>query len=389
MKAFSKASALFLTMVLLFTACSSDDSNIPNQTKDFTITIRANDGSKTIEDFSNFTYELYNQNSSKKLTGKLNTKGEVELSLEVGNYDIKLEDHEIGFGLKSNVSINKDQIIIVDIELIKQTLDGLVISELFTAGEGAEDEYGEYVELGDQYVVIYNNSNQTKYLDGVSFAITEHWNKFPYNNTTQEVMANNEILAALIYTFPGSGKEYPIAPGEEKVFARSAKDFSEGGKNKNAADLSGVDFEAVLGSNDTDNPKVANVIINGTTHADMLGYGVGYAPAFLFKQEGDLKEFLTQNMINIESMYGPKSAFKIPVDIIIDGVETGQVGQMKYKSLLNQVDRGYIAVSDTGTREVYTRKVKQEKEGRKVYADTNNSTEDFQIRVGQRNFPAK
>lgn len=231
MKSFIKKGILLFCMVA-FVSCSKDDGNTPEQSKNLSITIKAKDNSSSIEDFSNFTYELYNQSSSKKLTGKLNAKGEISLFVEVGNYDIKLEQEEVGFGLKNNISISKDQTIQVDIELVKPTVQGLIISELFTTGEGAEDEYGEYVELGDQYVVIYNNSNQIKYLDGVSFAITEHWNKFPYNNTTQEAMNNQQILAALVYTFPGTGKEYPIAPGQEKVFARSAKDFTEGEKIK-------------------------------------------------------------------------------------------------------------------------------------------------------------
>lgn len=388
MKKVFKVGMFLIGCILFITACSSDDSNSGGP-QNYNIVIQALNNSKEISDFSEFNYEVYNQNTSKKITGKLDKQGKVNLSLEVGNYDFKLEQAEVGFAAKNNVSIQKDEIISLEIELVKPTLEGLIISELFTAGEGAEDEYGEYIELGDQYVVIYNNSNQVKYLDGISYAITNHWNKFPYNEVNEKALQENCIYADLIYTFPGSGKDYPIQPGEEKVFARSAKDFSEGGKNKSAADLSGVDFEAVMPNNDTDNPNVPNVKITGTTHADLLGYGVGYAPAFLFKQEGDLAEYLNANSIVIESMFGNKTVFKITSDIIIDGVETGQVGLVKFKSLPNVVDRGFVTVTDTGTREVYVRKVKEEKNGRKVYLDTNNSSEDFEIRIGQRNFPSK
>lgn len=386
---FLKNGALLLMVILTFGACSSDDSGGDKGPQTFQIELKATDPSNSITDFSGFTYEIYNQNTSKKTTGILDKSGKTNLPLEVGNYDFKVEQVEVGFGSKLNVSIQANQVIEISIERIKPTLEGLVISELFTAGEGAEDEFGEYVELADQYVVIYNNSNQVKYLDGISYAITNHWNKFPYNEKIEKALQESSVFADLVYTFPGKGQDYPIQPGQEIVLARSAKDFSEGGTNKNAANLSGANFEIVMPSNDTDNPSVPNMLINGTTHVDLLGYGVGYAPAFLFKQEGDLTEFLTKNSEVVESMFGNKTIFKIPADLIIDGVETGQIGQVKYKSLLNGIDRGFITVTDTGTREVYVRKTKANQNDKKVYLDTNNSTEDFQIRVGQRNFPAK
>ncbi|MTG98719.1 MULTISPECIES: DUF4876 domain-containing protein [Myroides] len=389
MKNIINTSFLLICTLLFLTACSSDDSNSVEELKKFSIVVKGQDKSGTLTDYSSFTYSVYNQNTSESIKGNLDQKGLATIELQVGNYDFNLESPEIGFGFLGNVSINKSESIVIDIELVKPTYQGLIISELFTSGEGAEDEYGEYVELADQYVVIYNNSDKVKYLDGLSYGITEHWNKFPYNATTQQAMDEKSVLAAIVYTFPGTGTDYPIAPGQEVVLARSARDFSEKGKNKAAADLSGADFEIVMPSNDTDNPKVPNMIVNGTTHADMLGYGVGYSPAFLFRQQGDLKSFLSENSIVVESMYGSKPVFKIPVDIIVDGVETGQVNQVKYKSLLNEIDRGYVTVSDTGTREVYVRRIKQNQSSRKVYMDTNNSSEDFEIRVGQRNFPAK
>lgn len=384
-----KRSFLFLGVIVAFVGCSSDDSSGDTKPQTFQIEIQATDASNSIEDFAGFAYEIYNQNTSKTTKGTLDASGKASLPLEVGNYNFTVEKEEVGFGSKLNVAINSDQVVVIPIELIKQTLEGLVISELFTAGEGAEDEYGEYVELSDQYVVIHNNSNQVKYLDGVSYAITNHWNKFPYNELIEKALQENAVFADLVYTFPGTGKDYPIQPGQEMVLARSARDFSEGGTNKDAADLSGVNFEIVMPSGDTDNPNVPNMIINGTTRVDLLGYGVGYAPAFLFKQEGDLTEFLTNNSEVVEGMLGSKTIFKIPSDIIIDGVETGQVDQVRYKSLTNVVDRGFITVTDTGTREVYVRKLKTTQTDKKEYVDTNNATTDFEIKVGQRHFPAK
>lgn len=383
-----KKRAYLLGVLLALGSCSSDDSTGGTEVQTFQIEIEAKDATSSIRDFSDFTYEVYNQNTSKVLEGKLSPDGKAKVALEVGNYNFKVEQLTVGFGSKLNVAINKAQVVEIPVELIKQTLEGLVISELFTAGEGAEDEYGEYVELADQYVVIANNSNQVKYLDGISYAITNHWNKFPYNDIIAAALQENAVYADVVYTFPGNGQDYPIQPGQEIVLARSAKDFSEGGTNKMAANLSGANFEIVMPTNDTDNPKVPNMIVNGTTHTDLLGYGVGYAPAFLFKQEGNLTDFLNKNSQVVESMFGTKTIFKIGTDLIIDGVETGQVDQVKYKSLTNTVDRGFIAVTDTGTREVYVRKTSTNEGNKKVYVDTNNSTADFQIRVGQRNFPA-
>lgn len=388
MNVFFKRALYGLVAVLIFGACSKDDSS-DVETATYNLLIKAIDPEGKISDFSTFKYSVINQNTSRKLAGSLDKNGTVQLAVDLGNYDIELVADEVGFGSKKNISIKENLGIEILIEKMVPTVDGLIISELFTAGEGAEDEEGEYIELADQYVVIYNNSNQVKYLDGISYAITNHWNKFPYNNVTEEAMKEQAIFADFVYTFPGTGKDFPIQPGEEKVLVRSARDFSQKGKISNAADLSGAHFEVVLPGNDTDNPGAANMIINGAIRTDMLGYGVGYAPAFLFKQEGDLKEFLAKNAREIDDMFGTKTVFKIPMDIIIDGVETGQVGNVKFKSLLTGIDRGFIAVTDAGTREVYVRGIDANRTDRKVYRDTNNSTADFTIRVGQRNFPAK
>lgn len=383
---FLKKLSLFVSAILLFVSCSSDDSQNQVQQK-IKVVLNVEDKTGFVKDYSVLKYDIYNQDTGRNLTGNLAKSGVVTLELEVGNYDFKVENPDIGYALKPNVVVDKAMTLNLDIQLIEPSSTGLVISELFTSGYSAKDEYGQYVELGDQYVVITNNSQSVKYLDGVSYAITEHWNKFPYNTTTKDALSNNQVMAALVYTFPGTGRDYPLAPGEDIVLARSAKDFSDGGKNELAADLSGVDFEIVMPERDTDNPNAANMIINGTTHADMLGYGTGFSSAFLFKHQGNLKAFLNKNTVVVESMYGSKPAFTISEDLIIDGVETGQVSQVKYKSLLNKVDRGFITVSDTGTREVYRRKVKQINNQVKVYQDTNNSTEDFTVSVGQSSFP--
>lgn len=148
----------------------------------------------------------------------------------------------------------------------------LVISEWaftirYAAGAGTYS-FGGYLEL-------YNNGDATVYLDGV--LIADAWDishELPHLScATGAVFANDPggAWASMIAAFPGSGQQYPLAPGATAVVATDAIDHSA--LFPDLLDLSGADFE-FLGPADVDNPTVPNMLDVGTSSNS--GHGMSF-----------------------------------------------------------------------------------------------------------------
>ena len=113
-----------------------------------------------------------------------------------------------------------------------------MIKEIYFGG--CKGYYENY--QADQYITLYNNSDQTIYLDGLCVGVVD-----PGNNLESPWMAYTEMkripVNDLTWQFPGSGKEYPLAPGEETTIATNAIDHTGGEfQHANSVDLSGVDW---------------------------------------------------------------------------------------------------------------------------------------------------
>ena len=108
---------------------------------------------------------------------------------------------------------------------------GLKINEVYFHTEGPQ--------APNQYVELYNEGTNTVYLDGLIL--------------TDEAGTGIEG----IFRFPGSGTDYPVAPGEFVVIAADA-DSSDG----IAPDMGVLaDWECYAGAGDFDNPAVPNLIL--------------------------------------------------------------------------------------------------------------------------------
>ncbi len=130
-------------------------------------------------------------------------------------------------------------------------------------------QFGGFLEL-------YNNSDTTVYLDGVLIAdghakasnvpgtFSDCGLYAPYQNDPAGVWT--QWMAG----FPGTGHDFPLAPGKAVVIATDAIDhrpfFAD------ALDLRGADFE-FIGSSDVDNPAVPNMIERGVREY-FLGHGL-------------------------------------------------------------------------------------------------------------------
>jgi hypothetical protein len=169
-----------------------------------------------------------------------------------------------GDGLKHHLSGAAN----LSLALASDQRGSLVISEVFDGGATHENQY-----FWAKFAEFYNNSDTTVYLDGMLWG-----QAFGVNGssvfTCEENAPFREDPAGLwtyeFHQFPGSGTDYPAAPGEVVVVAMDAVDHSQ--VDPTLPDLSDADFE-LEGSADTDNPDVPNMPARGP-RSDPRGHGM-------------------------------------------------------------------------------------------------------------------
>jgi len=133
----------------------------------------------------------------------------------------------------------------------------LVISEVYgTAPFSSEINYDFHM-----YIEIYNNSDQTVFLDGMVLGTNIGVPNFDDGAGACEFTAAwrtdpRGLWAAAFHQFPGSGGQHPLGPGQIAVIARDAVDHSD--IDIRFPDMSNADFE-FLGPSDVDNPDVQNM----------------------------------------------------------------------------------------------------------------------------------
>ena len=148
----------------------------------------------------------------------------------------------------------------------------LVISEMFPMTWMGDQNYyfGTYIEL-------YNNADTTIYLDGKLFGrgpffqVDHPEYDQPCSLTQQWQTDSLGLWSGHVWRLPGTGRQYPLAPGEAAVMATDAVDHSV--VDSRWPDLSSARFE-FLGASDVDNPGAGNITTVGTpSSGDLFGHG--------------------------------------------------------------------------------------------------------------------
>ena len=346
--------------------------------------------------------EVRNQNTK---SFSLDANGAVTASLPMGVYNVSIE--------KNITNAQGEQVVIslrmenVNVNTVGQKIEGYVnslpanalgkdfiFSEVFFNGE---TNSGRMMHP-DQYIVLFNPTEDVLYADGVSIGVTMHISWWPKELWYDSYYPDQVPIGGFI-TIPGSGKEHPVQPGEKLVIAFTAINHSEVVNGEiaydHAVDLSGADYEIYYGpdANDVDNPSVPNVLI--TENGDSYGFFFqprGYVSPVMFRLENGLQSTVdafvnshtTLSKTHVEATETtPEGDIDIHIlavetDKIIDGIQTSDVPQdVKTRVVPEVVDRGKFLVNGCHRQELCIRK--EIKVGDKIfYQDTNNSSEDMQ-----------
>lgn len=243
----------------------------------------------------------------------------------------------------------------LNLKLIAQTSisSALVISEIYYSG--AKSIIPQYFH--DQFTELYNNSNEVLYLDSLIIADLE------YGFIDDSLFHVNHA-----YMFPGTGKDYPINPGEFIIIAQDAIDHSI--HPVNTVDLTVADFEYyVADKGDVDNANVPNMLQIHHRHGNDFLYSV-FSNAIIIIDVEDPYEY----------GYDEFNRLLLPKEGVLDGVEyRDNPAEMDKKRLDTKFDAGLTGGIPSYSSQSIERFIDRYEEGRMILMDNNNSALDFHI----------
>lgn len=286
-------------------------------------------------------------------------------------------------GSESNVSLIADGAeVVVNVDAVKEA--ALVFKEIYYTGVDPANFY-----FRDQFYEIYNNSTEVVYADGLCIAETVFANydksiiyEWPIEN------ADQYVFARVIWQLPGDGKTYPVQPGESFVIAQWATNHKAENLSKGLSpvDLTGAEFEAIEKETTfngillTDNPAInmKKVVQAGYAMPQWLTSTDG-SRYVLFKPSKPLKneDFITATNADYQG-----TAREIAISDVIDAVQAvNNESGMSVLGLPTALDAGAIWCSGSYVGESIARKIKETRpDGTKVYQDTNNTSNDFEVK---------
>lgn len=403
MKQFIKFALAALVCPVLLISCSDDESE-----KRIDITFNAIPkvaGALDVSALAGTPVVFTEVRNQETKSFNLDANGSVVVSLPMGVYNVAIE--------KAITNAQGEQVVIslrmenVNVNTAGQTIEGFVnslpasalgkdfiFSEVFFNGE---TNSGRMMHP-DQYIVLFNPTEDVLYADGVCIGVTMHLS-WQNKQLWYDSYYPEQVPIGGFITIPGSGKEHAVQPGEKLVIAFTAINHSEVVNGEiaydHAVDLSGADYEIYYGpdANDVDNPDVPNVLI--TENGDSYGFFFqprGYVSPVMFRMENGMQATIDAFVNSHTTLSKTEVAatettpageidihiLAVPTNDIIDGIQTSDVPQdVKTRVVPETVDRGKFLVNGCHRQELCIRK--EIKVGDKTfYQDTNNSLEDMQ-----------
>lgn len=383
--------AAMMATTFTVTSCSSDDFGASTtQTGVLTLSFSG----ENISSYKSLDLEIKEVNTGAVKRETINNLNSYSLPLPYGSYKITVNGAVISAGEEVSVGAMAQTDIALPVTnlniplIIKKFHEDFIIEEVFFTGIKTAD--GKNYNSG-RYFKLTNNTNSVLYADKLiigqsEFLTTEDKNPTPYN-------ANLSFPVKAVMVLPGSGTEYPVQPGDFIVIADNA--INHKAQTSTAYDLHNANFEypstnPALGQ--VDNPSVPNAkVIYSQMNFNMFflhdrGFESYVIARFPFGETED--SFLQKNKYdytyqNSAGGVTSKSAYSIPNSWIIDGVNNSVSAKFAHTLTSASIDGGWTSVGTidkdpTRFGKSVRRKVTgQMSNGKNLYMDTNNSTNDF------------
>ncbi|MBE9585041.1 DUF4876 domain-containing protein [Mucilaginibacter sp. JRF] len=425
---------LFMGMLILGSSCKKTDNNDVVLASLSVTTAFDADNANLGFDMTNVSVQATNLVTNQVYTAKSNATGIATFELPAGNYNIaasitisaadyntkagtNVEDDVIFNGTISNQNVVQSST--ASISLRAGRIGDFVIKQIYYAGSSTRDG----ALFRDQFIEIYNNSNDTLYADSLYFGQVENvstavsridstrsyyqrsgqWNWSESLNMIATNPNTDYIYAETMFMIPGTGKQHPVLPGQSIIIAANAINHKAPYTNASGqtvtvnnpdltVDLQNADFEVYLGSqpginplaSDVDNPAVTNVtVVSRGGNRDLVMDNLGREGLYIFKANSDvnmLPKYATPDQTAITTT--TELFIQIPASLIIDGVglQHAVTASRVPKRMPDVVDAGETFVTGGSySSQSVVRKTRRTTNGRVVLQDTNNSTNDFGV----------
>jgi hypothetical protein len=378
-----------IVFTLTFVSCEKDEDE-GAKLYDVTVMVKFPEGLSNI-DKSGVTVKLSNNVTSITNVGYTDSTGTASFKVEAGTYTIsatKTTDEFVFNGISLNQVVDANNTLF-QVSLEAFAIGGnLVIKEIYYTGSKTPDG-GSY--SSDAFVEIYNNSDSVIYLDGLCMAVID-----PINSVTVSPWKDDHgnLLDRLPNVFqtwmwPGTGNDYPLEPRTSTVVALDAMDHQSdtAGNPSSPVNLSNAQWETycAASTSDVDFPSAANLMqIYSSSAASTSEWPIPVrGPAMIIFRLPTGLDYMSfvNNPDNFMKKPGSTSSTEylmIHKDYVIDAVECVQVEEDKRnKRIPTSLDAGYVFCDGTYIGQSVRRKVKEIVNGKVIYKDTNNSSEDF------------
>ncbi|RCR65569.1 DUF4876 domain-containing protein [Larkinella punicea] len=383
----------FLLLVLGFTACTKDKDVVEPVQVEVAISYPANYKAKagagiTVKLESTTGGESFTQTTggdgkavfTSVLPGTYNATATQKLSAADAAAVTGLFSQELTLNAaKTSLNINATENKTIALELAGTPAGSLLIKEVYYTGSKTPSG-GTY--FSDQFVEIYNNSDQVIYLDGLCIAdvhgVSGQIN--PNSAPTDFKTDAAHVYLSSVWRIPGTGQQHPLEPGKSIIIAQDGINHKTdpAGNPSSPVNLANAEWETYNerpDNRDTDSPAVPNL--------ERLYFTGGFdwlVPVF----GPGLVIFRTPDFSKLEKAVIPSSPtleprIKLPVAQVIDTFEALQDGNSGgFKRIPVAQDAGFVFASGTYTSESFRRKTATTLNGRRILQDLNNSGSDFE-----------
>lgn len=277
---------------------------------------------------------------------------------------------------------------VVPLNLIHTETNPLIIKEIYYAG--CKGNKGvNYTK--DQYITLYNNSNETIWLDSLCIGLIA-----PIGNTVSSWMQQSTMelipVHTMVWQFPGTGKQHALLPGTETTIATNAVDHTGGDyQHVNSVNLSKVNWafwDQSLSERHDITPGVTPLRPIWQDQKVVMYTLALSGPALILFYIKDLPaEIFAANPANSQSEPGNTNSTKrylmIPREWVLDCIDcvenADKTGNKRAPAAL---DNGVAFI--TGGRypgKSLIRKQESVTDGQIIYQDTNNSSKDMEESV--------
>ena len=345
-----------------------------------TVSLTLNLGNAPVPE--SFNIKLINYSERYEINKTVGSTGSVTIDdIIPGIYTITASSEMSADGFTYNYSgsavnldiVENDESINVTVEASKS--GALVMKEIYYCGSRTPTG-GSYFR--DQFYEIYNNSETVQNVRGLCIA-----NINPLTATANLPVWPGDDAASYIYCLAiwqvPDDKDYPLNPGESIIIAQMADDHTKSNLNPNCpVSLLSAEFETYVNTTSiiSDNPAINMVMAFWPSPTPQwLTTVFGSAFVIFFPDE-------PIDPANYISPVGSTSKnYKIAIENVVDAVElVGNANQVQLKRMPTVLDAGAATVGGTYQGASVARKIKETKnDGRVIYYDTNNSSNDFEV----------